>query len=535
MSLTLRVLAVAAASAMAAPGAAAQDVEARAAVTGRTLPAGYYERVRQQPDFFEIHRGWTARAAAQNAGPVRQASLVSGTLRAAVVMALFADSPEPAFPADVTAGILFGANPDGNLTQFYRDISGNRLNLTGNVFPWVRTGTTRAVAAGSSFGLGGDARMGEYLVQALSQLDGTTDFGRFDNDGRDNVPNSGDDDGFVDVAVFQFLENAASCGGSGVWPHRARIRGWTGTPFATNDLTPRGEPVRVDDYIVQSAVECDGATPQSIAIIAHELGHILGLPDFYDASGGLLPAQRRWVLGCFSLMAGGSWGCGDGSLFGNARQPAHMGPYEKAVLGWITEQDVGTGWNMRFTLDPVQTSGRALRIPLRGGEEYLQVEYRPRTGFDAGLAASGVLVYHVEPRRPLRPCATCPRLYPLMLVEADNDGALLRSAQEGGNRGAAGDVFTGTHTLTEATHPLLRRHDGVPSELSMRITVEGGRAHVVVSTLAPLAMDRLLSHLLGTTAQLSLPEVTALDAAGNRNGRFDLGDARAYLRGSAGT
>jgi hypothetical protein len=210
-----------------------------------------------------------------------------------------------------------------------------------------------------------------------------------------------------------------------------------------------------------------------------------------------------------------------------------MGPFEKATLGWITEQEVGPGWNLRYTLDPVQTSGRVLRIPLRGADEYLQVEYRPATGFDAGLAASGVLVYHVEPQRALRPCATCPRLYRVMLVEADNDGALLKSAAEGGDRGVAGDVFTGTRTISEATHPLLRRHDGVATNVSVRITVESNRAHLVVSTLAPVPTDRLLSQFLWTAAPLNAQEAANLDASGNRNGRFDLGDARAYLRGSA--
>lgn len=530
----MRRIALAAAALNLAAPAAAQDIDAMAAAAGRALPRGYYERVRQQPDFFEIERGWTSRAAAQNAGPVLQTNVVSGNLPTVVIMALFSDSPEPAFPAEVTAGVLFGANPEGNLTQFYREVSGNRLNVTGTVSPWVRTAITRAEVVGTGYGLGSDSRVGDYLVQAIARLDGTTDFGRFDNDGPDGVPNSGDDDGYVDAAIFQFVERAAACGGNGIWPHRSTIRGWTGSAYATNDVRPNGQPVRVDDYIVQSAVDCAGGAPQNIATIAHEMGHILGLPDFYDASGGLLPAQRRWVLGCFTLMAAGSWGCGGGSLFGSAVRPSHMSPFEKATLGWITEQEVGAGWNMRFTLDPVQSSGRALRIPLRGAGEYLQVEYRPATGFDNGLAASGVLVYHVEPGRALRPCATCPRLYRVMLVEADNDGALLKTAQEGGNRGVAGDVFTGTRTITEATHPLLRRHDGLPSNITMRIAVEGNRAQVVVSTLAAVPTERLLSQFLESASTLTAQEAANLDASGNRNGRFDLGDARAYLRGSSG-
>ena len=86
-----------------------------------------------------------------------------------------------------------------------------------------------------------------------------------------------------------------------------------------------------------------------------------------------------------------------------------------------------------------------------------------------------------------------------------------------------------------AAHSPARRHDGVATNVSMRITVESNRAHVVVSTLAPVPTDRLLSQFLGTAAPLSAEEAANLDASGNRNGRFDLGDARAYLRGSVGS
>ncbi|HEX5869581.1 MAG TPA: M6 family metalloprotease domain-containing protein, partial [Longimicrobium sp.] len=455
-----------------------------------------------------------------------------GEMRMVVVMTLFSDSPEPPFSTETTHQQLFGQNPLGSLSDFYREISGGRVSLTGNVLPWVRTNVSLATAVGTELGLGDDAQIGPYLVDALQRVDGTVNFAQYDNDGPDGVPNSADDDGYVDVTVFQYTEIAASCGGAGAargpWPHRSAVRGWTGQPFRTNDLRPDGQPVLVDDYIMQSVLDCDGL-PQTISTIAHETGHAFGLPDFYDPTAGILPSQRRWVLGCWTLMAAGAWGCGDGATFGKVAKPSHMGAYEKQRLGWIEETVANTEVSASFTLPPVQTSGRSLRVPLRGADEYLLLEYRPNTGYDSGLPAAGVLVYHVEPARPLRPCATCPRLYRVGLVEADADSSLVRTATEGGNRGESGDVFTGTRILTDATKPSLRLNSGAPSNLALSITVAGGQARVHVLRRPSVAQERILGPFLGGAA-LSDDEQVAVDAFGNANGRFDLGDVRSHLR-----
>lgn len=530
-------IAAGALAALASVPAGAQDIEMLSRVTGRPLPPAYYERIRQDPGFFELRRGWMHRGAADGlqsatfapGGPQHVVLPNRGNLRMVVVMAQFADSPPPPVGTSVIGDQLFGANPRGNLTQFYGEISGGRVNLTGTVLPWVRTSIPLAQAVGTSMGLGDDADMGAYLRDAVMRLDSTVNFALYDNDGPDGIANSGDDDGYVDVTVFQFGEVAASCGGPGVWPHRSAIRGWTGQAYRTDDLRPNGQPVLVDDYIIQSAVDCDGA-PQNIATIAHETGHAFGLPDFYDATLGILPQQRRWVLGCWTLMAAGSWGCGDGSTFGKVESPTHMGAYEKLSLGWAQRTISEAGWRREYVLDPVQTSGQVLQVPLRTSAEYLLLEYRPQTGFDAGLPAGGVLVYHVEPGLPLRPCATCARVYRVSLVEADGDGALLRTAQEGGNRGVAGDAFSGTRVLGPTTTPALLLNSGLRSEVLLEMSVTGGQARIRVSTLPVLERATLLSTFLETGPAPSPTDFEALDAFGNRNGRYDVGDLAAYVK-----
>ncbi|HST59599.1 MAG TPA: M6 family metalloprotease domain-containing protein [Longimicrobium sp.] len=524
---------LAAAAVIAAPPAAAQDMELRSALSGVPLPPAYYERIRRDPGAFEFRHGFRNRLLARAAdGPSRAEAPTTGELTVVVVLAMFADSPEPPVTGAQVHEQLFGANPRGNLTQYYHETSSGRIRVTGAVRPWVRSRVTRAEAAGNSYGFGGDANLTGFLRHALQLADATTDFGQFDNDGPDRIPNSGDDDGTVDLLAVNFEGPDATCGVASLWPYRAAFSDLLGSPYATNDRTHGGgSPILLNDYLVQSAMNCDGS-PQNIAVMAHEMGHAFGLPDFYDASGGILPGQRHWVLGCWTLMAAGAWGCGPstGPILGQL--PPQMGPWEKLHLGWGNPQVAEPGWRRQYVLRPVQGSGDLLRVPLRGNNEYLLLEYRPNTGFDAGLPGGGVLVFHVDTLRPLDvQCNGCKRIYHVGLVEADGDEGLLKTHAEGGNRGVAGDVWTGRRVLDALSTPALTLNSGLAANVALEIEVLGPEARITVSTLATVAPASLLAPVLGSPGTgPTAEERLSLDHFGNRDGRYDLGDLRAYMR-----
>lgn len=525
------------AAALAALPAAAQDLEMLSAESGVPLPAEYYERVRNDPRAFDTRYEWKQRNA--RASAVEGASVVTtGHLRMVVMPVLFADSNEPPVGAGAMQQQLFGLNPLGNLTAYYREVSGGRLTVTGTVLPWVRTSFTLGRVAGRVYGFGIDANLPWHFREAVAQLDASVNFGQFDNDGPDDVPNSGDDDGRVDLAVFRMAEQTAECGNpSSLWPHRASLWQLMGAPYATNDLTPAGKAILLDDYHIESVLDCDGA-PASISNIAHETGHALGLPDLFDAAGTLFtPAERRWILGCWTLMAGGALGCGDGKVFGRGETPPHMGPWEKMQLGWDAPVTVEPGWRREYRLEPVQLSGQMLRIPLFGAQEYLLLEYRTRTGFDRGIPSSGVLVYHVDTSRPFaRGCNPCRPTYHVQMIEADGDSALVRRPLDGGNRGVAGDAFTGRRFLSDFTHPSLRPHNGTRANYHVEIDVAAGFARVIVSTPPVVATAPLVAPLIGSAgAGPTADERAGLDLFGNRNGGYDMGDLRAYMRIHPGT
>ena len=479
--------------------------------------------------------GWIARTARA----ILQDEPLTGTMPVAIILALFADSPEPHISTDQIQQAMFdGPSAFGTVSEFYSEASGGRFTVTGQTTPWVRTSLTMAEVVGSEYGLGGDAQTGTYLLEAVAAADFLIDFTQFDSDGPDGVPNSGDDDGIADALAIQFIELAASCGGPSIWPHRSSLSGWTGgQPYESNDIGFDGTPILLGAYTTQGATDCGGVEAQNATTIAHELGHVLGLPDLYDRSQGLEPERRRWVVGCWSLMAAGSWGCGTEDREGWVR-PTHFGPWEKDLLGWLSEVVfVEPGLDGSFTLEPVQTSGRVLKIPLEPdapNPEYYLVEYRTQEGFDADLPSSGVLIYHIDPKiGGNRPCDTCPQLYRVGLVEADGNDSLRRTFLQGGNRGEPGDAwgFPGPGSLTSNTTPSSRLNSGEPSAVTVySISIEDGVAHLNLSSRAIPTVSLLQAFLQTTSPPLTGDEESYLDSRGNGNGQFDVGDLRAYLR-----
>ena len=514
----------------------AQDIEVAAQISGRRVPRAYYERLRQQPDAFQLRRGWIARVAAA----VAAGESVTDTLPLLVIPGLFSDSPDPLLSSDDVQRTLFvGPSEYGTVSEFYNEVSGGRFGIRGVTLPWARTSITLDSAVGSEFGLGSDAGTGAYLMELLVAADPNVDFGEFDNDGLDGVPNSGDDDGFVDAVAFEFLEVSATCGGPGIWPHRWVIAGWADSAFQTNDTAPDGSPIRVNDYIIQSVVACDGVTIQSATTIAHELGHVLGLPDLYDRTRGIEPEERLWVVGCWSLMAAGSWGCGTPDEDPWVR-PTHMGAWEKEQLGWLSEvQVVQDVLGAELALEPVIQSGRALKIPLDFGadadsNEYLLVEYRTKAGFDLDLPSSGILIYHIDPTAAgNQPNQLNKPWHKVRLAEADGNRGLLRTFAEGGNRGEPGDAWgaTGPGRMTNSTEPSTRLNSGLPTGVTFHnLSLEGDVARISLSTVT-LSLERLLEQFLGfAVPPLSTDEEEYLDTWGNDNGRYDVGDLRAYLK-----
>jgi M6 family metalloprotease-like protein len=435
-----------------APRASAQDVVLLGERYGTRPPEAYYQARTADPAAFEFSHGRAARmrqllqapaGAARVLGP-RQGT-VEGTYQIPVLLGLFSDSPQGVipFPVDTVQTEYFGEGP-GTITRYYDEVSRAKVTLTGVLHDWIRSSVTQDSATGGKSGLV-SGTVGPFIVDLLNKLP-AQDWGVFDNDGPDGIPNSGDDDGYVDVLAVLHPTNGAECGGSTndtrIWSHRWSLRSArrypANIPYTTTTPSARGGYIRIDDYVVQPIYNCQGAALNEIGVFTHELGHAFGLPDLYDTFDG---DGKTSGAGNWDLMATGSWGCNGAS----AAQPCHMSAWSKAVLGWVDVVtapdgvDVGT-----LTLPPVEETGQVVRVNARDGSgDYYLLENRQGIGFDARLYAEGLLIWQISP-------SILNQLWPSNLVNAyaDRMGVWLRQADGlnelglvNGGRGDADDVF----------------------------------------------------------------------------------------------
>jgi M6 family metalloprotease-like protein len=353
--------------------------------------------------------------------------------------------------------------------------------LTGTTFDWEETPLTRQEVTAGESGLGTGSRVGEYIFRALESLDdGTVDWGQFDNDGPDGIPNSGDDDGFVDVLAVMHPTPGGECfdidRANRIWSHRwtlywnAVYSGSAWTPWIQQSVlenvgyvtkSPSANPgedfVRVLDYTIQPVRTCGGSDINYIGVFAHELGHGFGLPDLYVTASN----ENHEGIGNWGLMGTGSWGC-DGQ---SAWSPCHMCAWSKEVLGWADIQVIEPGTDLgSLDLLPVETSGDVYRIDSGdGSSEYLLLENRQRSGFDEYLYEPGLLVWHIDPEtigNSPGGINNDPDRMGVWLRQADGQNDL--GAPDGG-RGDAGDPFPGLFEVSEfhaGSIPGSWTHDG---------------------------------------------------------------------------
>jgi M6 family metalloprotease-like protein len=505
----------------------AQDVLEQGRVHGVSAPESMLRVLERDPGAFEFKRAWrnrTARARAQRTaledrrGPrlsVAQiqgaAAAVTGTMRVPVLLGLPSDATAPYSPAAYQARLFGDVAGVYSARTFYREMSRGAFTLDGTASGWIPVSRAASYYYPSATTDDTYGRTGEFLRDVLVGADPAIDFGRFDNDGPDGTPNSGDDDGYVDAAAFIYPAHGKACGGPGIWPHRWTYSARWGAPFATNDVSARGGTIKVDDYLIQGGLECDGSSLMQIGTFSHEMGHALALPDLYDTDrdNGSTEGVGEW-----DLMGAGNYRRPDA--------PAHMSAWSKDFLGWVSVETFSPAAG-GLSLDPVYTAGRVLRYDIPNTREYFLLEQRAATGSDRNLHGPGMLLYHVDPAvLDTTLLANRVNANPRRGVDLEEADGLDHLDQGAGNRGDAGDPFPGRAAKTafgDATYPSSRSNAGAPSGLELRnIVLSAGRLTFDVGATAPAPVATVTvspatgSIAVGGTRQLS---ATLRDASGN--------------------
>ncbi|MCG6954444.1 MAG: M6 family metalloprotease domain-containing protein [Gemmatimonadetes bacterium] len=450
-------------TALSAASLAAQDVELLGAMHGTRPPDAYYELMARDPTAFQFAHGRSVRMRQRmlrlaqqtiSGGPSAvigpEGGIVKGSFHVPVLLGLFSDSPtgDGPYSRDAISLAYFGDSP-GTVSAYYKEVSGGMVNLVGNVQDWERAVVTQSDAAGGAAGLV-PGTVGPFILSLLEQLPTDIDWGVFDNDGPDDIPNSGDDDGYVDFLVVLQPTYGAECNGndndaSHIWSHKWNLSSANvapdNHPYTTATPAANGGFIKIDDYLIEPTLSCPGVGGEShlneIGVLTHETGHAFGLPDLYDTYDGDGKTQGD---GNWDLMATGAWGC-NGST---AQSPCHLGAWSKAMLGWVTVTTVPDGTDLgSVTLPPVETSHSVYRVNAEDGSgEYFLLENRQALGFDAYLPGTGMLVWQIDP------AVVATRWIANQVNGWAHMGVRVRQAdgrddlgRVGGNRGDRGDPF----------------------------------------------------------------------------------------------
>lgn len=454
---------------------------------GTPLPDGVLELLRDDPDAFSFAgAGFSVAAGAAAGAPAdglarifgQYDGNVAGTFRFPALLGFFPEDGLPGESLDAVRTQFFdGPNATGTITEYFDEASNGRVSLLGEPFDWQATTLTRAEVTGGVSGLGQPARVGEFILELLvANDDGSVDWGRFDNDGPDGVPNSGDDDGRVDVLAVIHPTPGGECRSperaNRIWSHRWDLLSATGQEYVTNSPSATGGFIRVLDYTIQPVRNCADDGINDIGVFAHELGHGFGLPDLY-ATGG----AGHEGIGGWGIMGTGSYGCDNRS----AAQPCLPSAWTREQLGWGTFVDLAPDVD-HGTLDfrSPNDGGVIYRYRVPDSNSYYLLEYRGRTGFDVRLPAEGLLVWQIDQqvidsRRRFNAINSDPTSMGVWLRQADGENEL-GATDASGNRGDAGDPFpgaTGSIAFHAGTRPASRIGGGRSARFTVTDITEG--------------------------------------------------------------
>ena len=256
----------------------------------------------------------------------------------------------------------------GCVADYFREQSGGLANFVFDVYGPVQV-NSKAVGVENpteDTKFDGDSLMREATRKVL-EANLTVDYSQYDWNG----------DGTIEQVVYIYAGvpgniSSTECYGH-IWPNTKNFPTLT-TPDGKkiSNYTASGEKWPTNTY-----------RPFGLGTVCHEFSHSLGLPDIYPVdNSSIISAVDEW-----DLMDGGNF-----TNYGWC--PPNYSSLEKMLMGWLTPTELTEAATIT-DMKPVSEGGAVYQIK-KSDTEYLLLENRQWTGWDAGLPGKGLAVFSVN-------------------------------------------------------------------------------------------------------------------------------------------
>ncbi len=313
-----------------------------------------------------------------------------GNLKALAVFVKFPGeslTSPPSYSKDI-----FNIDIPGSFSHFYNEMSCGQLRVEGEVLPKLYVTNHPASYYIDRYDRKQDKMppYGQVVAEILEKVDSDIDFSKFDSDGPDGIPNSGDDDGYVDVVFMNFFRIPSGFIPIGEARGIAEL-GLGGAGFVSSDTGISGSNIGVKSGSVQEFLNF----PRLVGVMCHEFGHLMGLGDLYNKGQKNPPENDSAGIGLWGIM---SWGASHG-WNGNDDTPVPFCEYSLEKLGWIgpdNERLKVVTQSGRILVSPLFQDGEVYKVPLSDREYFLISNRDPSASYyDRNIHGSGLLIWHV--------------------------------------------------------------------------------------------------------------------------------------------
>ena len=341
----------------------------------------------------------------------------------------------------------------GSVRKFFSDQSDGQYKPDFEVIGPV-TLTNNVAHYGGNDASGNDVLPGDMVVEACSIANATygVDFTQYDNDG----------DGEVDFVYIIYAGKGEADGGAEetIWPHNWSLdaaRYWNNCSYTTTQSRFDGK--YINNYACSGELDGSSGKRAGIGTIAHEFGHVIGLPDLYDIAYGQ-NYEDEATPGAWHIMDGGSYN-------NDGKTPPNYTIYDKYFLGWktpinpaATAQNLSLIANGQSGYQGYQIASSNSLLTANNTNTVYYIENRQQSGWDAYLPGHGLVIWKIMYNQSVwndnAPNATPGTLrYTIVSASGNTTGI-----------GTASDPFPGTKKKT--------RWEGVTNKPLLNITESGG-------------------------------------------------------------